>query len=228
MRKHTISKTKPTRQQGPIAFTPQQFPQFRRAFHPILTVFPVKTVFARTSAPDVPPLPPTFAAASQPNAAVRPPLAHRRQSARPPEQAKSHGAFALDFTGHSTLGTRHFALLIYGTGIKKLWKPTPIDEYKLLIYGKPRWITFCLFSTGFHFQALCRANLPSQLSSRPARNTASPLESAISNRGSLPFSNEKPLPLPPNSEYGLETLGRPHSYRGSSNPFVSKEFSNAR
>ena len=50
----------------------------------LLTYFPVftvQTVFAWTSAPDGPPLPYTFAAASQQNAAVRPPLAHRRRAA---------------------------------------------------------------------------------------------------------------------------------------------------
>lgn len=29
------------------------------------------------------------------------------------------------------------SVLIYGTGIRKLRKPTPISEYKVLIYGKP-------------------------------------------------------------------------------------------
>ena len=224
MRKHAVSKTKPTRRQGPIAFTPQQLPQFRRVFRPISIVFPVKMVFARTSAPAALRLPPTFAAASQQNAAASPPLANTRlpraqSKGCTPVPRRVHALPALTQEGSAverpritSHRARVTASLIYGTGIKKLWKPTPIDEYKLLIYGKPRWITFCLSSTGFHFQAPHRANLLSQLSRRPARNTASPLESAISRRGSSPLSNEKPLPLPPDSEYGLETLGRPRSY----------------
>ena len=128
MRKHAVSKTKPTRRQGPIAFTPQQLPQFRRVFRPISIVFPVKMVFARTSAPAALRLPPTFAAASQQNAAASPPLADTRLT------SFSSSPFTA-ITSHQSQVTPH---LIYGTGIKKLRKPTPINEYKLLIYGKPR------------------------------------------------------------------------------------------
>ena len=77
-------------------------------------------VFVRTSAPASPPRAPTFAAASRQNGPASPPLADTRCT--PPADRRSPIA----------------ASLIYGTGIKKLWKPTPINEYKLLIYGKPR------------------------------------------------------------------------------------------
>ena len=88
-----------------------------------------KPVFARTSARCLLPQAPLFAAASRQNAAASPPLANRRRS--PVE------GFAEVFASHSALATRPCSFLIYGTGIKKLRKPTPIDEYKLLIYGKP-------------------------------------------------------------------------------------------
>jgi hypothetical protein len=71
---------------------------------------PGKTVFARTSAPASPPQASMFASASHQIVPASPPLA----------------------------STRRAPHLIYGTGIRKLQKPTPINEYKLLIYGKPR------------------------------------------------------------------------------------------
>ncbi len=107
-----------------------------RAIHPSLDAFlchfrwsyTVQNVISRTSAPATLRLTPTFAAASHQNAtaALRsndtrlPSLPRRRKGA----QAKGRAA-----TDHGPL--------IYGTGIKKLRKPTPINEYKLLIYGKP-------------------------------------------------------------------------------------------
>ena len=81
--------------------------------------FTVQNVISRTSPPAALRLAPTFAAASHQNAAVA------------LRSSDTHDAPATDH-----------ALLIYGTGIKKLRKPTPINEYKLLIYGKPRHSAF--------------------------------------------------------------------------------------
>ena len=86
-------------------------------------------VFSRTSSRCLPPQAPTFAAVKRQFVPVAPPLADLR---RWPLEG-----FAEVFASHSPLATRHCTFLIYGTGIKKLRKPTPIDEYKLLIYGKP-------------------------------------------------------------------------------------------
>jgi hypothetical protein len=88
-------------------------PSFIASLPPLFPEFTVQNVIPRTSAPVGPPQGPTFAAASPQNAAV-----------------------ALRSNDTRDTPTDH-APLIYGTGIKKLWKPTPIDEYKLLIYGKP-------------------------------------------------------------------------------------------
>jgi hypothetical protein len=218
MRSQTLSKTKPVRQPGQITFTPQESPQFHRVLHPILAVLPVKTVIARTSAPDSPPQAPALATASHQNATVRPPSADTRL---PLSTAKGRTALPVRssrFTSHQSQVT---PLLIYGTAIKNPRIPFVINEYKLLIYGKPR-------CSRLSFPGTVQRKSDSSTFTVPARRTANPLELAISKCGSSPFSNEKPLPLPPNSEYGLETLGRPHSYRGGSNPFVSKEFSDAR
>ena len=89
--------------------------------------FKVQNVISRTSAPAALRLPPTFAAASQQNATASPPLANTRRQALAVRRSR--------ITNHESQVTPH---LIYGTGIKKLRKPTPINEYKLLIYGKPR------------------------------------------------------------------------------------------
>jgi hypothetical protein len=111
------------------------------------------SVFARTSASDGPPQAPTSPSASQQNAPASPPLADTRRPAHLPLRVRSLPVLEEVFTRHSpalpaltqegseiegSLATRHCLSLIYGTGIKKLWKPTPINEYKLLIYGKPR------------------------------------------------------------------------------------------
>ena len=103
-------------------------------------------VFARTSAPDGPPQAPMFAAASHQNAPASLPLTGTGRPAVPyrispntshrfPVQPMNRDPGGRSLPG---VGARIAAFLIYGTGIKKLWKPTPIDEYKLLIYGKPR------------------------------------------------------------------------------------------
>ena len=105
-----------------------------------------KTVFARTSAPAALRLAPTFAAASHQNAPASPPLADTRRPASAVRRFPVHvmnrdpgTRFKRDtgtrITSHQSQVT---SSLIYGTGIKKLRKPTPINEYKLLIYGKPR------------------------------------------------------------------------------------------
>jgi hypothetical protein len=93
-------------------------PCFRAFLRTFFGVFTAKTVFARTPAPDAPPLPSTFAAASQRNAPVRPPLAdtHNASVTDHASQSTSH-AFEVFFSSHSTLVARHFAFLIYGTGI---------------------------------------------------------------------------------------------------------------
>jgi hypothetical protein len=88
-------------------------PRFLAFLAPVLRAFTARAVLARTSARCLPPQAPTFAAASRQNAAARPPLAHRR---RRPRITRS---------------------LIYGTGIKIRRIPFVINEYKLLIYGKP-------------------------------------------------------------------------------------------
>ncbi len=111
------------------------------------------SVFARTSARDGPPQAPRSPSVSQQNATASPPLADTRRPAHLPLRVRSLPVLEEVFTRHSpalpaltqegseiegSLATRHCLSLIYGTGIKKLWKPTPINEYKLLIYGKPR------------------------------------------------------------------------------------------
>ena len=90
-------------------------PSFIAFLPPFSPVFTVQSVISRTSPPAALRLTPTFATASQQNATV----ALRSNDTR---EASPTGC----------------ALLIYGTAIKKLRKPTPINEYKLLIYGKPR------------------------------------------------------------------------------------------
>ncbi len=112
-------------------------------------------VFARTSVTGAPHVFAVSPSVNRQFAPVAPPLADLR---RPP-----FGVFAGVFASHSLVlpaltqegsgaegplacpqrldaerrVTRHCTFLIYGTGIKKLRKPTPISEYKLLIYGKP-------------------------------------------------------------------------------------------
>ena len=138
-----------------------------------------KPVIPRTSARCLPPQAPLFAAASRQNAAASPPLANRRRS--PVE------GFAEVFASHSLvlsgaegpLATRHCTFLIYGTGIKKLRKPTPIDEYKLLIYGKPpvatsNWHPGARFSrdTGTPI-ATSNSNSVTRASKSPVRESSS-------------------------------------------------------
>ena len=113
---------------------------------PFLAEFTVQSVFSRTSVTAALRLPPTFAAAGHQNAPASPPLAntHRPASAvrRFPVQAMNRDPGTRFKRDTGTRITSHqlqvTPSLIYGTGIKKLRKPTPIDEYKLLIYGKPR------------------------------------------------------------------------------------------
>jgi hypothetical protein len=92
-------------------------------------------VFARTSAPDSPPQDPTLSSVSRPNAPASPPLADTRLPRAQSKGCTPAAPRRSQVTSHRTPVTPR---LIYGTGIKKLWKPTPIDEYKVLIYGKPR------------------------------------------------------------------------------------------
>ncbi len=121
-------------------------PSFMAFLPPFLAEFTVQSVFSRTSAPAPLRLPPTFAAVSHQNATASPPLANTRlpraqskgRSAESLSPQRSRRASELGFASHPSLVTSHFCSLIYGTGIKKLRKPTPINEYKLLIYGKPR------------------------------------------------------------------------------------------
>ena len=102
-------------------------PPFTVFLPPLFARFTLQNVISRTSSPAPLRVPPTFVAASHQNAPAVPPLAHRRRTAVAvrPSRIRSHK-------------TRITSSLIYGTGIKKLRKPTPINEYKLLIYGKPR------------------------------------------------------------------------------------------
>ena len=86
-----------------------------------------KTVFARTSAPDGPPQAPIFAAARHQNVPASPPLANTRL---PRAQPKGRTAVAVRCP-------RIAPFLIYGTAIKNTRIPFSINEYKLLIYGKP-------------------------------------------------------------------------------------------
>jgi hypothetical protein len=86
-----------------------------------------KTVFARTSAPDGPPQAPIFAAARHQNVPASPPLANARL---PRAQPKGRTAVAVR-------RPRITSFLIYGTAIKNPRIPFSINEYKLLIYGKP-------------------------------------------------------------------------------------------
>jgi hypothetical protein len=130
----------------------------RRAIHPsfgaclprLFPSFAVKNVISRSSAPAALRLTPTFAAVSRQNGPAKPPLANTRLPSLPRRRkgAQSKGRTpiprrnlapnAVEVPRVTSHGSRVTAFLIYGTGIKKLWKPTPIDEYKLLIYGKPR------------------------------------------------------------------------------------------
>ena len=158
MRSQTLSKTKSMRQAPRITCTPQESPQFHRVLDPISPVFPVKMVIARTSAPDSPPLPPTFAAASHQNAAASPPLADTRRPALAVRPSR--------ITSHQSQVTPH---LIYGTGIKKLRKPTPINEYKLLIYGRPRCCRFPFTGTVLRKSASSTFSAPCPNHGKPSR-----------------------------------------------------------
>jgi hypothetical protein len=128
--------TRPLRIAADPCASPQLSPRFLAFWPPFLPVFTVPIVFARTSAPDGPPLPYTFAAASRPNAAVRPPLAHRRRLAQSLSPLGSPRAVEVGFASDSLalsavegpLVTSHFVFLIYGTGIDFSRNPLIIKE----------------------------------------------------------------------------------------------------
>ena len=128
-------------------------------------------VFARTSAPDGPPQAPTFAAASHQKAPASPPLTNASRSAlstsaRLP-RARSQGFSrhslalpALTQEGSAVEGspaTRHCLSLIYGTAIKNPRISFNINEYKVLIYGKPLPQRFCSSTAGIPTRAVAIA-----------------------------------------------------------------------
>ena len=137
----------------PSSFPASLLPRPPASFHRSLTVsllpffhdLTAKTVFAWTSVTGGPPQAPTSPSVSQQNAPARPPLANTRLPRAQSKGRTPTTARRSQVTSHGTRVTPH---LIYGTGIKKLRKPTPINEYKLLIYGKPpcSTITFNLLS----------------------------------------------------------------------------------
>ena len=106
----------------------------RRKNHGFQSPAAVKSVPAATSVTDRPPQTPSFRAAPHQNAAVGLPLANRRCPPQPQFTPRSASSFREESASHCPS-------CIYGTGIKIARISFTLNEYKILIHGKPRPLT---------------------------------------------------------------------------------------